>query len=105
MKKYRFKTKHEFISEKSWRNNSESKDGGYPSGWYDAGEMNYYLGKEVPESLYEYIEKGKPFRYKDPEDGSLRNDDWIFYDIHVIEEEELTLEQLKEKMNLILNNK
>lgn len=99
MKKYRFKTKEEFIADNLWDFNFKLKEGGSPKKWNDRGEMNHYLGQDVPEKFNSYIEKNKPFDYED----------WCFLpSTQIVEKEqekELSLEELRTKMNLILNNK
>lgn len=99
MKKYRFKTKEEFIADNLWNFNSKIKEGGYPKKWNDLGEMNHYMGQDVPEEFNKYIEEDKDFEYEDW---------WFISSTQVVEkekEEELSLEELRTKMNLILNNK
>lgn len=99
MKKYRFKTKEEFIADNLWNSRHSIKEGGYPKKWNDLGEMNHYMGQDVPEKFNKYIEENKNFEYED----------WCFLPFTQIvekeEEEELSLEELRTKMNLILNNK
>ena len=99
MKKYRFKTKEEFMADGLWNSNSLIKEGGYPTRWNDAGEMNHYMGQDVPEEFNHDIERDKNFTYED----------WHFIPSEQIlekeEEKELSLEELRTKMNLILNNK
>lgn len=99
MKKYRFKTKEEFIADNLWNFNSKIKEGGYPKKWNDIGEMNHYLGEDVPKEFNKYIEKNEDFEYETW---------WFNPKTQVVEkekEEELSLEELRTKMNLILNNK
>jgi hypothetical protein len=97
MKKYRFKTKEEFIKDGLWVYNSDIIDEGYPVKWNDVGEMNHYIGQDVPEKFNKYIEKNKDFYYEN----------WNFIPSQEIveKEKELSLEELRTKMNLILNNK
>lgn len=99
MKKYRFKTKEEFIADNLWKFRHSIKEGGYPKRWNDYGEMNHYLGQDVPEKFNSYIEKNEDFDYED----------WCFLpSTQIVEKEqekELSLEELRTKMNLILNNK
>lgn len=97
MKKYRFKTKEEFIANGLWNHQYGVKEGGYPERWNNLGEMNHYMGQDVPEKFNKYIEEDKDFEYED----------WIFIPSEQIveKEEELSLEELRTKMNLILNNK
>lgn len=96
MKKYRFKTKEEFINDNLWHNQYGVKEGGYPKNWNNLGEMNHYMGQDVPEKFNKYIEKDQPFNYED----------WNFIPSEqIVEEKELSLEELRTEMNLILNNK
>lgn len=94
MKKYRFKTKEEFINDDLWIHDScSSYDDGYPDHWAEDGEMNKYLGQEIPTKFNEHIEKGYEFEMHT----------WYFRPIHdvteFIEPEvniEETLEQVKQ---------
>ena len=97
MKKYRFKTKEEFIADNLWKFNSKIKEGGYPKKWNYLGEMNHYLGQDVPEKFNSYIKQNEDFQYET----------WCFNPkTQIVEKEkELSLEELRTKMNLILNNK
>lgn len=62
MKKYRFKTKEEFISDDLWLEDSySSSHDGYPQEWCEEGGMNKYLGEEIPNKFSEMIEKGHGF--------------------------------------------
>jgi hypothetical protein len=58
MNKYRFKTEQEFKDEGSWINS-------YPSGWNADGEMNYFLGQEIPEEFNSYCDSNSSFKYED----------------------------------------
>jgi len=93
MKKYRFKTKEEFINDDLWLEDSySSSHDGYPQEWCEDGEMNKYLGEEIPNKFNEMIEKGHGF---DMSGWSFRIDDVT----EVIEPEvsiEEALEQVKE---------
>jgi hypothetical protein len=48
MSKYRFKTQEEFIRDGQW-----DDDNHCPEGWSQSGEMNHYLGEDVPEGANE----------------------------------------------------
>lgn len=63
MKKYRFKTKEEFIRDGLW----DEKDN-CPNGWAFEGQMNKYLGADVPDECIVYCNKNEKFKY----------DDWLF---------------------------
>lgn len=103
MKKYRFKTKEEFINDGLWIHDKYSQhDDGYPEFWAQDGDMNKYLGKEVPDSFNEDIEIGEGFNM----------DGWSFeiQDVTELLESEVdideTLEQLKQlNKNSLTTNK
>ena len=89
MKKYRFKTKEQFQDEDRWQNDSCAGNlRGYPSGWTDSGEMNKYLGQEVPDQYHKYIEQQVSFRM----------DNWHFETDDVIEEPEVNIEETLEQV-------
>jgi MoxR-like ATPase len=62
MSKYRFKTKEEFIDDNLWVEDcfSSSHDG-YPQQWFEDGDMNKYLGEEIPSKFNKHIEQGHSF--------------------------------------------
>lgn len=69
MSKYRFKTKKEFIRDGLWNDEYNC-----PNKWTSDGEMNKYLGKDVPDELNVYCNKKEEFEY----DGWLfQNTDYI----------------------------
>ena len=60
MKKWRIRTKEEFVSEGLWINDgSIQPDGGYPKGWNKTGSMNNLIGKDIPENLYSKCEESR----------------------------------------------
>ena len=62
MKKYRFKTKEEFIDDNLWLEDSySSSHDGYPEEWCEEGSMNKYLGEEIPSKFNKHIEQGHGF--------------------------------------------
>jgi hypothetical protein len=62
MKKYRFKTKEEFIDDDLWLEDSySSSHDGYPQEWCEEGGMNKYLGEEIPSKFNKHIEQGHSF--------------------------------------------
>lgn len=63
MKKYRFKTKEEFIRDGEW----DHKDA-VPNGWNYEGRMNHFLGQDIPEKYNEMCDRR----------DSFFNDDWHF---------------------------
>lgn len=93
MKKYRFKTKEEFISDDLWLEDEycDHDDKGYPQEWCEDGDMNKYLGEEIPNKFSEMIEKGHGF---DMAGWSFRIDDVIEIESEINIEE--TLEQVKQ---------
>ena len=58
MSKYRFKTKEEFIRDGLW----DEKDN-CPKFWSHSGEMNKYLGTDVPDEFNVYCDKKEDFYY------------------------------------------
>jgi hypothetical protein len=97
MKKYRFKTKEEFIDDDLWSEDyySSSHDG-YPQEWCEDGSMNKYLGEEIPNKFNNHIEQGHSF---DMSGWTFRIDDVT----EVIEPEisiEEALEQVKQLNSL-----
>ena len=59
MSKYRFKTKEEFVRDGLWNDKYNC-----PDGWAWEGEMNKYLGKDVPDELNVYCNEKEDFRYE-----------------------------------------
>ena len=69
MSKYRFKTREEFIRDGLW----DEKDN-CPYYWNSDGEMNEYLGKDVPDEYVVNCDEDKNFKY----DGWLfQNTDYV----------------------------
>ena len=69
MTKYRFKTKEEFIRDGLWDEKYNC-----PNNWASDGEMNEYLGIDVPDECIVYCDKNEKFTY----DGWLfQNTDYI----------------------------
>ena len=87
--KYRFKTKEEFQEDGLWIDNFELSDEGYPYNWCSEGEMNHYLGEDIPEEHNESNVRGEYFSM----------DGWSFSPKDIVEAE--TLEQRVEKFKLI----
>lgn len=56
MNKYRFKTQDEFIRDGQWDDNNHC-----PLGWSLSGDMNHYLGQDVPEEANENCDLGEGF--------------------------------------------
>lgn len=97
MKKYRLKTKEEFLNDGLWIHDSYSRhDGGYPEGWADDGEMNKYLGQDIPDKFNPFMEKNRPFRM----------DGWQFEPCDYIlkEEEPVNIEEALEQVKQLNKN-
>lgn len=58
MSKYRFKTQEEFIRDGQWYDDYDC-----PIGWSEGGDMNHYLGQDVPEGANENCDLRKEFRH------------------------------------------
>lgn len=58
MKKYRFKKREEFIRDSLW-----SKEDNCPHEWAWGGEMNKYLGTDVPEEFNIHCNENEEFQY------------------------------------------
>jgi hypothetical protein len=87
MSKYRFKTKEEFKADGQW-----DKIDHCPIGWNSEGEMNHYLGQDVPEGANESIENGQYFY----EDGKyFYIDGWTFESTNCILKENVSFEKGK----------
>jgi len=93
MSKYRFKTKEEFEEVGKWIDDSYSSSlDGYPQQWCDSGDMNKYLGMDVPNKYNRRIEKEEQFGM----------DGWTFEpDECILKEEEIVditevIEQVKQ---------
>lgn len=94
MKKYRFKTKEEFISSGKWNKYHHLTEGGYPKTWNRFGKMNKYLGAEIPEEYHKYVET------------RFVMDKWAFSkeDIVEFEEEEPSISELLDKFKQITSS-
>lgn len=90
MNKYRFKTEHEFKYDNRWNNYHN-----VPNEWASFGEMNKYMGKEVPHLYNKKIETCDSFIHET----------WTFQpeDCILIEEIILPIEEILEQIKL--NNK
>ena len=58
MSKYRFKTKEEFIRDGLWNEKNNC-----PHNWCHDGDMNEYLGIDVPDECIVYCDKNEEFKY------------------------------------------
>ena len=79
MSKYRFKTVEEFKSDDIWVSDSYSSSlDGYPDGWAEDGDMNKYIGMDIPDKFNSPMDKGKSFNM----------DGWTFeIDDYILKEE------------------
>lgn len=90
MKKYRFKTKEECIKDGLWTYSEITPEGGYPKIWNSEGEMNKYLGEEIPTQFSKKIKMKRDFIF----------DNWFFAYDYCVEIKELTEEELKESLEI-----
>jgi hypothetical protein len=92
MKKYRFKTKEEFIDDNLWLEDYySSSHNGYPNGWCEEGRMNKYLGQEIPIKFNKLIEKNNDFHMNS----------WTFrseFDVTELIEPEISIEEALEQV-------
>ena len=82
--KYRFKTEEEFKKEELWLETNNC-----PLGWNDCGDMNKYLGQDVPEKFNNRCDLNDDFNYdswhfrsnnyvlKKPETKTFKKGDYI----------------------------
>jgi len=86
MSKYRFKTEEEFKDDGLWDDQCE-----VPDEWCSDGNMNHYMGKDVPDEFIKRIDAGHSFS-----DG-----DWTF-ESHdcILKEEEVNIEEVLEQIKL-----
>ena len=71
MSKYRFKTEEEFKRDGLWNKNR-------PNMWATSGNMNKYLGKDIPDKYNRFCDVNKDFSY---EGWSFSNDDYVLKEI------------------------
>jgi MoxR-like ATPase len=82
MTKYRFKIREEFEDDDLW-----NEDYDCPENWNEDGEMNHFMGQDIPDKFINYIEFGKDFNH----------DDWSFRANHcILNSTELSEEETKE---------
>lgn len=87
MNKYRFKTEQEFKDDDQWEHHH-----GAPNEWASDGEMNKYMGEEVPDRYNKKIETCDSFSYNT----------WIFQpeDCIIMKEELILIEEILEQIKL-----
>ena len=59
MSKYRFKTKEEFVRDELW-----DEEHNCPDEWAWEGQMNKYLGIDVPDEFNIHCNKKENFKYE-----------------------------------------
>lgn len=93
MSKYRFKTVEEFKSDDIWVSDSYSSSlDGYPDGWAEDGDMNKYIGMDIPDKFNSPMDKGKSFNM----DGwTFEADDYILKEEKPVDITEV-IEQVKQ---------
>ena len=69
MSKYRFKTREEFIQAGLWNHSIK-----IPYGWNSKGEMNKYLGRDIPDEFSGYCDKNTSFTYGE---WHIKSNDYI----------------------------
>ena len=85
MNRYRFKTKDEFIRDGQWYDEYDC-----PVGWAEGGDMNHYLGQDVPEGANENCDLREDFIH----------DGWYFRATnYVLKEEDYTGRWIKALIN------
>jgi len=94
---YRFKTKEEFIKDGLWISDYHLPEKGFPEKWNDEGEMNKYLGQEIPKNYNSTLKMNKPIRM---DSWSFSVDDYVLIEKPVIEE--LTTEELVNKFKSLI---
>ena len=80
MSKYRFKTKEEFIRDGRWVEKFTA-----PYGWGSQGEMNKYLGTDIPDKFNKVCDDNKGFKYNawyfEKQDYALKEQQKYFPDL------------------------
>jgi hypothetical protein len=89
MTKYRFKTREEFIDDGLWNEEDDC-----PNYWNEHGDMNHFMGQDIPDKFIRQIEGGYDFNH---DDWTFRSNQCILNSIELTEEE--TQEILKQVKN------
>jgi MoxR-like ATPase len=98
MTKYRFKNRLEFEDNGLW-----NEDYDCPKSWNEEGEMNYFLGQDIPDQFINHIEQGRDFNH---DDWTFRANHCILNSIKLSEEEtQEILKQVKNNNSLITKTK
>jgi len=98
MTKYRFKTREEFEADGLWVEHNEDYEG--PENWNDAGDMDHFMGQDIPDTFIRQIELGQDFHLLD---WAFRANECILNSIELTEEE--TIEILKQVNKSLITKK
>lgn len=101
MKRYRIKTKEEFIRDGDWEEDRDSPDGGQPKRWADEGKMNYLFGQELEDYSETDFENEKEITVYDVKSKMTW---WIFSKDVVEDDEELSEQDLLLKFKNLLSS-
>lgn len=101
MTKYRFKTKEEFKKDCDWIDHHNGFES--PMHWNDFGEMNKFLGQDIPDEFIKHIESGFDFNYNS---WTFRSDECTVNPLELSEKEtQEILKQIKNNNSLITEKK
>jgi hypothetical protein len=90
MSKYRFKTREEFEADGLWHDKYDC-----PKNWCQQGDMNHFMGQDIPDKFNRQIEGGLNFNH----------DDWTFrVNQCILNSIELSEEEITEILNQVKNN-
>ena len=89
MSKYRFKTREEFEADGLWNDEYDC-----PEYWNEHGDMNHFIGQDIPDQYNKQIELGQDFNY---DNWTFRANQCILNSVELSEEE--TQEILKQVKN------
>jgi len=95
MTKYRFKTRKEFEADGLWND-----EYGCPYFWINHGDMNHFMGQDIPDEFNKHIEGGYDFNYNN---WAFRSNQCILNSIELSEEE--TQEILKQVNKSLITKK
>ena len=86
MTKYRFKTEEEFKADGQWVDKPLSFSVSRPVGWNNRGNMNQFIGQDIPDEYIEQIEGSDYFGYSN---WSFHPDDCILKELSEQEEQQI----------------
>jgi hypothetical protein len=90
MTKYRFKIREEFEDDGLW-----NEEDNCPHHWNEHGDMNHFMGQDIPDAFINQIEGGYDFNY----------DDWTFRANQcILNSTELSEKEITEILNQVKNN-